>query len=168
MFTPIELATYCAMIANGGTRYKTHFLEKVTDYDRVITRETAEPEVVLEAEISEKSFDIVRRGMRQVCTEGTAASTFADFGVAVAGKTGTAENADHSDNLTFIGYAPYDKPEIAVAVVVEYGGSGDAAKEIAKAIFEAYFFGGAEPAADQNAADAQAADTAGTDVGGEV
>lgn len=168
MFTPIELATYCAMIANGGTRYKTHFLEKVTDYDRVITRETAEPEVVLEAEISEKSFDIVRRGMRQVCTEGTAASTFADFGVAVAGKTGTAENADHSDNLTFIGYAPYDKPEIAVAVVVEYGGSGDAAKEIAKAIFEAYFFGGAEPAADQNAADAQAADTAGADAGGEV
>lgn len=149
MFTPIELATYCAMIANGGTRYKTHFLEKVTDYDRVITRETAEPEVVLQAEISEKSFEIVRAGMRQVCTEGTAASTFADFGIAVAGKTGTAENAEHSDNLTFIGYAPYDEPEIAVAVVVEYGGSGNAAKEIAKAILEAYFFGEDEAAANQ-------------------
>lgn len=141
MFTPIELATYCAMIANGGTRYKTHFLEKVTDYDRVLTKEEPEPEIVLQAEISEESFRIVREGMRQVCTEGTAASTFADFGVAVAGKTGTAETYEHSDNLTFIGYAPYDNPEIAVAVVIEYGGKGNAAKEVAKAIFEAYFFG---------------------------
>ena len=63
----------------------------------------------------------------------------ADFGIAVAGKTGTAENADHSDNLTFIGFAPYENPEIAVAVVIEYGGKGDAAKETAKAVFEAYF-----------------------------
>ena len=54
-------------------------------------------------------------------------------------KTGTAENADHSDNLTFIGFAPYENPEIAVAVVIEYGGKGDAAKETAKAVFEAYF-----------------------------
>ena len=83
--------------------------------------------------------------MRRVCTEGTAASTFADFGIAVAGKTGTAENADHSDNLTFIGYAPYEKPEIAVAVVIEYGGTGNAAKEVAKSIFEAYFYGYTEP-----------------------
>ena len=45
----------------------------------------------------------------------------------------------HSDNLTFIGFAPYENPEIAVAVVIEYGGKGDAAKETAKAVFEAYF-----------------------------
>lgn len=157
MFTPIELATYCSMIANGGTRYRTHFLEKITDYDRVITREAAEPEIILQAEISEESFRIVREGMRQVCTEGTAASTFADFGVAVAGKTGTAETYEHSDNLTFIGYAPYDNPEIAVAVVVEYGGSGNAAKEIAKAIFEAYFFGGEEENAPEAPSGADAA-----------
>lgn len=141
MFTPIELATYCAMIANGGTRYRTHFLERVTDYDRTNTVSQYEPEVLETAELSKETFDIVRAGMRMVCTEGTASGTFADFGIAVAGKTGTAENAGHSDNLTFIGYAPYDKPEIAVAVVVEYGGKGDAAKEIAKAVFEAYFFG---------------------------
>ena len=97
----------------------------------------------METEISEETFRIVQEGMRLVCTEGTAASVFADFGIAVAGKTGTAETYNHSDNLTFIGYAPYDDPEIAVAVVVEYGGSGNAAKEIAKAIFEAYFFGDA-------------------------
>ena len=131
MFTPIELAEYCAMIANGGTRYKTHFLNKVTDYDRAVEKETAEPEVVLKAEIEDEYFKVVR--------EGTAASTFSDFGIAVAGKTGTAENADHSDNLTFIGFAPYENPEIAVAVVIEYGGKGDAAKETAKAVFEAYF-----------------------------
>lgn len=141
MFTPIELACYCATIANGGTRYKTHFVQKITDYDRVITRSETEPEVAVETEISEETFRIVQEGMRLVCTEGTAASVFADFGIAVAGKTGTAETYNHSDNLTFIGYAPYDDPEIAVAVVVEYGGSGNAAKAIAKAIFEAYFFG---------------------------
>ena len=141
MFTPIELATYCSMIANGGTRYRTHFLEKVTDYDRVITRGTAEPEVVLQAEIAQENLEVVREGMRQVGAGGTAATTFADFGVAVAGKTGTAENADHSDNMTFIGFAPYDEPEIAVSVVIECGGSGDAAEEVARAIFEAYFFG---------------------------
>ena len=141
MFTPIELATYCSVIANGGTRYKTHFLEKVTDYDREEVIDTAEPEIVMETGVSEETFRIVQEGMRRVCTEGTAASTFADFGIAVAGKTGTAETYEHSDNLTFIGYAPYEDPEIAVAVVIEYGGTGNAAKEVAKAIFEAYFFG---------------------------
>jgi penicillin-binding protein 2 len=141
MFTPIELAAYCSVIANGGTRYKTHFLEKVTDYDRKTVLKEAETEVLLETGVSEASLRTVQEGMRRVCTEGTAASTFADFGIAVAGKTGTAENAEHSDNLTFIGYAPYEKPEVAVAVVIEYGGTGNAAKEVAKAIFEAYFFG---------------------------
>ena len=68
---------------------------------------------MLKAEIEDGYFKVVREGMRQVCTEGTAASTFSDFGIAVAGKTGTAENADHSDNLTFIGFAPYENPEIA-------------------------------------------------------
>lgn len=153
MFTPIELAVYCSMIANGGVRYRTHFLEKVTDYDRTKTVSEYTPEILDTVEISDETFRTVREGMRLVCTEGTASSTFADFGVAVAGKTGTAENAGHSDNLTFIGYAPYDKPEIAVAVVVEYGGGGDAAREIAKSVLEAYFFGDtddadAEPATD--------------------
>ncbi len=145
MFTPIELASYCSVIANGGTRYKTHFLEKVTDYDRAETVLAAEPEVVMETAVSENSLRIVQEGMRKVCTEGTAASVFADFGIAVAGKTGTAETYEHSDNLTFIGYAPYEDPEIALAVVIEYGGNGNEAKEVAKAIFETYFFGYTPP-----------------------
>lgn len=145
MFTPIELASYCSVIANGGTRYKTHFLEKVTDYDRAETVLAAEPEVIMETGVSENSFRIVQEGMRKVCTEGTAASVFADFGIAVAGKTGTAETYEHSDNLTFIGYAPYEDPEIALAVVIEYGGNGNEAKEVAKAIFETYFFGYTPP-----------------------
>ncbi|MBP3704939.1 MAG: penicillin-binding protein, partial [Clostridia bacterium] len=91
------------------------------------------------------SFRIVQEGLRKVCTEGTAASVFADFGIAVAGKTGTAETYEHSDNLTFIGYAPYEDPEIALAVVIEYGGNGNEAKEVAKAIFETYFFGYTPP-----------------------
>jgi len=114
--------------------------------------------VVMETGVSRQSLRIVQEGMRLVCTEGTAASTFRDFGIAVAGKTGTAETYEHSDNLTFIGYAPYEKPEIAVAVVIEYGGSGDAAKEVAKAMFEAYFFG--ETAPETGAGDALETETA--------
>lgn len=160
MFTPIELASYCSVIANGGTRYKTHFLEKVTDYDRENIVTEAGAQVVMETGVSENTLRIVQEGMRKVCTEGTAASTFADFGIAVAGKTGTAETYEHSDNLTFIGYAPYEAPEIALSVVIEYGGNGNEAKEVAKAIFEAYFFGYTPPVnnAETNSGNVEAAD----------
>lgn len=102
-------------------------------------KETAEPEVVLKAEIEDEYFKVVREGMRQVCTEGTAASTFSDFGIAVAGKTGTAENADHSDNLTFIGFGAVREPGDCRGGRHRIRRQGDAAKETAKAVFEAYF-----------------------------
>lgn len=140
-FTPIQLATYCATIANNGTRLKTHIVDKITDYTRENILSETKPEVVETVSVSQENLKIVQAGMRAVCTEGTASTTFANYGIAIAGKTGTAENIGHSDNTVFIGYAPYDDPQIAVAVVLEYGAGGAYSTGVAKDIFDAYFYG---------------------------
>lgn len=140
-FTPIQLATYCATIANNGTRLQAHIVDKITDYTRETVISETEPEVMEQTGVSLKNLKIVQQGMRSVCTEGTASKVFGNYGIAVAGKTGTAENPNHSDNVVFIGYAPYDNPEIAVAVVLEYGASGKYSMAVAKDIFDAYFYG---------------------------
>lgn len=143
-FTPLQLATYCATIANNGTRLQTHLIRKITNYnqDEVISEKNPDSPVVVEqVPVSQENLKLVQAGMRSVCsTEGTG-RTFANYGVAIAAKTGTAEIPGHSDNVTFIGYAPYDKPEIAVAVVLEYGSRGTYSMAVARDIFDAYFFG---------------------------
>ena len=109
-----------------------------------------------ETQAAADNLQIVKEGMLAVCEPGgTAASVFSNYGITIAAKTGTAENPPHSDNLTFIAYGPYEDPEIAVAVVLEYGGSGTYAMNVAKDIFDAYF---AEELGGENAAsDAQPA-----------
>lgn len=140
-FTPIQLATYCATIANNGTRLKTHIVDKITDYTRQTVLSETNPEEVETVSVSQENLKIVQEGMRMVCTQGTASSTFADYGIAIAGKTGTAENPGHSDNVVFIGYAPYDDPEIAIAVILEYGAHSTYSLNVAKDLFDAYFYG---------------------------
>lgn len=140
-FTPLQLATYCATIANNGTRYKTHLVKQVTNYSRDQVIMEMQPEVKEQVAVSEENLKIVQNGMRSVAQGGTASSVFSNYGVAVACKTGTAENPGHSDNTVFIAYAPYDDPEIAVAVVLEYGSRGAYSMGVAKDIFDAYFFG---------------------------
>lgn len=140
-FTPLQLAAYCATIANDGTRLKTHLVDRITDYDRKTVLRKTDDEVMETVPVSKENLKIVQSGMRSVCTGGTAAATFADYGIAVAGKTGTAENIGHGDNTVFIGYAPYDDPKIAVAVVLEYGEKGSYSQGVARDIFDAYFYG---------------------------
>ena len=70
---------------------------------------------------------------------GTAAATFSDFPIAVAAKTGTAENGSGSNNGIFVAYAPADNPQIAVSVVVEHGLHGSSIAPVARAVFEEYF-----------------------------
>ena len=162
MFSPIQLATYCATIANNGVRYKTHFLDKIMDYDgqRVVKSYSAEPEEVVE--ISPSTLKIVQNAMAGVTGPGgTAFDSFGDYGVKIAAKTGTAEIPNHTDNTVFIAYAPYDDPQIAVAVVIEYGKSGLFSQGVAKDIFDQYFYGqtAESPAAanpEQGTADAAA------------
>lgn len=140
-FTPLQLATYAATLANDGTRLKTHVVSKVTDYERTKTIEDySKPTVVDTCGISKENLDIVQKAMLEVTQneDGTAYSVFGDYKVKVAAKTGTAENAG-SDHTTFICYAPFDKPEVAVAVVIEHGAKGRYSMQVAKDLLDGYF-----------------------------
>lgn len=147
MFTPIQLAAMCATIANGGVRLQTHFLDKVLDYTGETVLEEYEPVELYDAGLSSDVLGVVQTGMQMVATQGTAADVFANYPVSIACKTGTAEtstpdengNKPTEPNLSFICYAPADDPQIAIAVMMEYGNSGDYARNVAKDILDQYF-----------------------------
>jgi len=144
LFTPIQLANYAATIANGGTRYRVTLLNSVksADYSEVVFKKT--PEVAYRFTGADLDYiSILQEGMKAVADSGgTAASAFANYEVDVAAKTGTVQSdKDVSNNGVFVCYAPADDPEIAVAVVVEKGGSGSAIMGVAKEILDSYFGG---------------------------
>jgi penicillin-binding protein 2 len=148
-FTPLQLANYVATIANGGTRYSVHLVDKVTDSSGKVVLQN-NPTVLDKADISPQTRQIVMAGMNGVTgaggADGTAASTFANFPIQTGGKTGTAEfntniqsQVGRSDYGFYVGYAPADNPQIAVAVVIFDGGYGSEASKVAKGIYEGYF-----------------------------
>ena len=140
-FTPVQLATYAATIANNGTRLKTHIVSKITDYERKTTiADYSKPEKTGECGVSEKNMKIVQDDMLSVARseDGTAYKVFGNYRIKVAAKTGTAENSG-SDHTTFICYAPYDKPKVAIAVVLEHGVRGKYSMQVAKDLMDAYF-----------------------------
>ena len=143
MFTPIQLATMCATIATGGVRLQTHFLDKITDYTGETVLEEYEPVELYDAGLSGDVLGVVQAGMQMVATEGNAGTVFANYPVSIACKTGTAETSTGKNgtepNLSFICYAPADDPEIAVAVMIEQGNTGNYAKNVAKDILDQYF-----------------------------
>lgn len=142
-FTPTQLAAYVATIANNGTRKQVHLVDRVTDYSGQKLISKTQPEVYTDNSkfdfISRENLQVVQGGMRMVCqTGGTAAGRFANYPIQVAAKTGTAETGG-KDNTTFITFAPYGNPEIAIAVVLEHGEDGHFSQDIAKDIYNAYF-----------------------------
>lgn len=142
MFTPIQLAAYCATIANDGKRLETHFLDKVTDYSGEETIRTHQKKELFDAGLSSDVLGVVKEAMRMVATSGTASDVFGDYPVSIACKTGTAETSmdDSTEpNISFICYAPADDPEIAIAVMMEYGNKGPYAQNVAKDILDQYF-----------------------------
>lgn len=139
-YTPLQLANYVAAIANGGILYRPRLVEQVVSHEGKIIQ-GFNPEIIRQVAVSEKNLAAIRRGMRKV-TEygGTGYGVFADFPVPVAGKTGTAEVFGKANHAVFVGFAPADKPEIAVAVIVEHGGQGSTnAAPVAREILRAYF-----------------------------
>lgn len=143
LFTPIQLCNYAATIANGGTRYKAHFVKSVKSADYTQTVLENQPVVLNETGISQKSFDIVKDGMKRL---GARMSAFEGLPVTVAAKTGTAEskakvngNIESGLNGFMVAFAPADKPEIAVCVAIENLNSGSATAELVADIFKAYF-----------------------------
>lgn len=140
-FTPVQLVSYCASIANGGHRMQLHLVDKVTDYTRETVIEEKGATVLNEVGVDDENLEIVRQGMRLVAQAGGTASDFANYGVEIGAKTGTAQTGTgNSDNVTFIAFAPYDEPEIAIAVVLEHGSSGTYSKNIARDMLNAYFY----------------------------
>ena len=142
-FTPVQLATYVATIANNGVRYKTHLVRKIVNYEQdetVLYNDPEKPEVVADAGASKSNINKVKRSMREVLISGTAMDTAGKYPMEYAGKTGTAENAG-SDHVTFVCFAPYEKPEIAIAVVLEHGAKSRYAQYVAMDMMDAYFNG---------------------------
>ncbi len=142
-FTPVQLANYTAILANGGTMYTPHLV-------RMAVSETGDilkfPETVgTELAVSKANMASVRKGMVAVAnaTDGTAVNVFRDFPFRVAGKTGTSETGNEkrgeSSHGLFICYAPADDPEIAVAVVIEHGVWGAYTAPVARDVLMSYF-----------------------------
>lgn len=141
-FTPLQMANYTATLANDGTRLRSHLVKSIESYNLEETVELIEPEVLNQVEANQEAFEQVRQGMLRASRDtarGTARYYFGDYPIDVASKTGTPQATGGDDNATFIAYAPANDPEIAVAVVVEKGYSGQRGAPIARAIFNEYF-----------------------------
>ena len=139
-FTPLQLANYAATFANGGTHYKVTLIDKVVSYDLSKTYEKREPEIVNKVSIKDSTLEAVKQGMLSVTVDGTGSTVFADYGIKIGGKTGTSQTNKGADHSTYIVFAPYDNPQIAISVILEHGDSGYSAGSIVKSLLDAYFF----------------------------
>ncbi|MDO4742941.1 MAG: penicillin-binding transpeptidase domain-containing protein, partial [bacterium] len=137
-FTPLQLAMYMTTIVNSGTRYKASLLNQIRSYNLEEIVYDYKPVVLNKVSIQDSVINIVKQGLLSVTEEGTAQRYFNDYSIKVGGKTGTAENPG-ADHATFIAFAPYDDPQIAVSIVVEHGEYSTTTVPVAKAIFDAYF-----------------------------
>lgn len=138
--TPLQLANAVATIANGGTRYKPYLVDKVIGYDGTVKLQK-QPEVVEKIDISPADLEAIKKGMYAVTNEigGTARSAFVGSKVVISGKTGTAEVGKGYDaHAWFAAFAPYEKPEIAVVIMITQGGHGNYPAPVAREIIEAY------------------------------
>ncbi len=147
LFTPLQLANYCATIANGGTRLKPYMIKSVLSADMSEIIFETEPEVVNTLNVSKKNLDIVKQGMREVVLYSGCNYYFQDCIVDAAGKTGTSQVKKQTDsgetvvcnNGFFISFAPYDDPEIAIAIVAENGQTGSKTSQAAVPVYNYYF-----------------------------
>ncbi|MBN8208171.1 penicillin-binding protein 2 [Bacillus sp. NTK071] len=147
-YTPLQMAQYISTIANGGQRIQPHFLKEVHEASQVnglsnIIVDQFETNVLNHIQMSESDISRVQNGFWRVTngSNGTATKYFKGTDFTHAGKTGTAE-VDKGFNLTFVGYAPYEDPEIAIAVVVPNLSSDrneSVNKDIARRLLKAYF-----------------------------
>ena len=145
-FTPIQLCSYAATLANQGNRYKATFMNRVVSADYRELLEENKPELLSHMDISDETYATYCEGMYRVTQLtngdwGTAYSTFGDYPIKIAAKTGTAETGidGTSANGAFVCFAPLENPQIAIAVYVEKGGHGSTLASIAKNMLDVYF-----------------------------
>ena len=151
-FSLIQIAKYISMLANGGNDIQPTIVQKIINSDgtevskeeiRNYINETAgiNQEDKEEISISQENLKAILNGMESVTDDqgGTAYSIFKNFAISVGGKTGSAETSTGKVNAWFVGFAPFDDPQIAVVVLVENGGHGYYTAEAVKEIIEQYF-----------------------------
>lgn len=139
LFTPLQLANYVATLAGGGTRYNAHLLKEVRTYDSAELVDVYDEPPAEIIDIEPENLQAVLQGMRDLVVSGSVAYYFKDCVVDAAAKTGTAQTGGKVSNGVFVAFAPYDDPQIALAVVIEKGGSGGALASTAVQILNAYF-----------------------------
>jgi penicillin-binding protein 2 len=123
LVTPLQVANFIATIANGGTLYKPYLIHSVSKTGSDISSKI-QPEVIRNNFVNSAYLKIVREGLRQAVTSGSAVG-LQSLPIAAAGKTGTAQfGPSNKTHAWFVGFAPYDTPEIVIAVIVEEGGEG--------------------------------------------
>ena len=153
-YTPIQIARYICMLANGGKSVDVSVIKSITDADgNSVSKEEIEQKVneklgidnscnLEDLNLKQENLDAIIDGMKGVTSEsgGTAYYIFHDLGMTIAGKTGSAETGEEDKvNGWFAGFAPYDNPEIAIVVLIENAGSGGNAAPVAKEIIQEYF-----------------------------
>jgi penicillin-binding protein 2 len=135
--TPLQLAQYAALFANYGKSAKPHFLKAYVD-TKTKERKEVKPQYY-DIGISRHSFDIVRHAMWRVVNGAGTAGNIRNPELDISGKTGTAQNPHGKDHAVFVGFAPYENPKIAIAVIVENAGFGSvAAAPIARDVIAAF------------------------------
>ncbi len=150
MFTPLQLAEYCAAIANGGTRHSAAILKSVRSYDYSRQLYQKETEALSTVDSADYNWAAVQRGMYLMANDITSSSSTVYYALSnysyngvslpVAAKTGTSQlGEDKTNNAIFMCYAPFDDPEIAIAIVVERGQSGANLSKMARNVLDAYF-----------------------------
>ena len=152
-YTPMQIARYISAIANGGTVIDPTIIKTILNPDgtevskeeiRNYTNEVLGIDTTDDGiQISQESMNVAREGMRMAASEagGTAYNVFRNFKVEVAGKTGSAEAGPNNETVHawFVCFAPYENPEVAVVVMIENGGHGNYAAEVARDILNQYF-----------------------------
>lgn len=139
LFTPLQLANYVATLVGGGDHYQAHLLKNVKAYDNSRLLYMYGDKPMNTVEISDSTLSAVTRGMHELTVSGSVAYAFENCVVSAGAKTGSAQVGTDIDNGVFVAYAPYEKPEIAVAIVIEKGGSGAALANTAVEIINSWF-----------------------------
>ena len=143
--TPVQLATYAGTLANRGVRYRTHFVKAILDSNTGEVLQETQPEVMDVIEDKGETFDLIQQGMIGVSQT---ISALANYPYTIACKTGTPQRSEgyysgssyrHYTNTMMIAYGPTEDAQIAIGIVVEYGGGGARAGNLMADIFNAYF-----------------------------
>ena len=139
LFTPLQLANYIATLVGGGEHYQAHLLKNVKEYDNSRLLYAYDDEPLNTVEMSDSTVEAVTKGMHELTVSGGVAFAFQDCVVSAGAKTGSAQVGTDIANGVFVAYAPYEDPEIAVAIVIEKGGSGAALATAAVEIINSWF-----------------------------